>query len=330
MRRCFGVFIPQIPNGMEVLLMRHLFVINPTAGKHTDPQELIRQIGTIMEHRSETYEVHITQFPRHGEELIRTAAKESDEPMRVYVFGGDGTLNEAVNAAAGYDHVAITVCPTGSGNDFLKIFGDTKELFHDIQALVEGDEAVFDLIECNGRYSINLASVGLDARVGVGMTDFKHLPLVSGKAAYNLSLVYNVLRSIKDHLIIELDGETLEGDFALVAVCNGRYYGGGFCPVPQAMPDDNMLYFVTVNAVSRLKIAALVSKYAAGEGDQYPDLIHISRGKELTIRGKKPLIAQLDGEKMVSEKLRFRLSPKKIHFLYPKNASWMPATAESK
>lgn len=305
--------------------MRHLFVINPTAGKHTDPQELIHEIGSIMESRPDTYEVHITQFPHHGEELIRDAAQKSDEPLRVYVFGGDGTLNEAVNAAAGHDHVAITVCPTGSGNDFLKIFGDTQDQFEEIRNLIDGKEAVFDLIECNGRYSINLSSVGLDARVGVGMTDFKHLPLVSGKAAYNLSLVYNVLRSIKDHLVIELDGERLEGDFALVAICNGRYYGGGFCPVPQAMPDDNMLYFVLVKAVSRFQIATLVSKYGAGLGDQYPDLIRICRGRELTIHSKKPAIAQLDGEKMVSNVLAFRLSPKKIHFIYPKSASWAPA-----
>ncbi len=304
--------------------MRHLFVINPTAGKHTDSNELMRQIDDIMEGRPGSYKIRVTETPHHGEEMIRAAALESDEPLRVYVFGGDGTLNEAVNAAAGYNHVAITVCPTGSGNDFLKIFGNTQGYFHNIAALVEGEEAVFDLIECNGRYAVNLASVGLDARIGVGMADFKHLPLVNGKMAYILSLLYNVFKGIHDHFEVDLDGEHFEGEYALAAICNGRYYGGGFCPVPQAMPDDGSLCFVLVKAVSRLQIAALVSKYGAGQGDQFPDLIRICKGKSLTIRTQKPAIAQLDGEKLVSDLLSFRLSAKKLRFIYPKNASWAP------
>ncbi|MBQ3089472.1 MAG: YegS/Rv2252/BmrU family lipid kinase [Oscillospiraceae bacterium] len=306
--------------------MRHLFVINPTAGKNTDPQELIHQIGSVMEQRNDSYQVRITQFAQHGEEMIRAAAKESDEPLRVYVFGGDGTLNEAVNAAAGYDHVAITVCPTGSGNDFLKIFGQTRSHFSNLEELVDGEEAVFDLIECNGRYSINLASVGLDARIGVGMVDFKHLPLVSGKLAYLLSLVTNVIKKTRNHFRIRLDGEAIEGDYTLVAACNGRYYGGGFCPVPTAMPDDNTLYFVLVKAVSRLQIAALVKKYGDGRGDEFPELIRICRGKEMIVESPEPTIAQLDGEKMESNLLSFRLSAKKIHFIYPRESSWAPAS----
>ena len=56
--------------------------------------------------------------------------------MRIYACGGDGTLNEVVNGAAGFDNAAVTCVPKGTGNDFLKLFGPRfRELFYDLEAL---------------------------------------------------------------------------------------------------------------------------------------------------------------------------------------------------
>lgn len=304
--------------------MRHLFIINPAAGKHTDPEQLSQAIRQVMKEYTGRYAIRLTTHRHHAENMIRTAAENSQEPLRVYVFGGDGTLNEAVNGAAGQDHVAITVCPQGSGNDFLKIFGKDQARFSNLAELLDGDVATFDLIECNNRLALNICSLGLDARVGVEMTDFKRLPLVNGSMSYILSLVSNVVEGTRDHYEVELDGERLDGCYTLFAVCNGRWYGGSFCPDPTAMPDDGKLSFLLVKGVGRLKVASLVQKYASGQGAQYPDLIRISHGRELRIRCRKLSVAQLDGEKLVSDLLSFRLSAKKIHFIYPKGASWAP------
>lgn len=302
--------------------MRHLFIINPAAGKHTDPEQLSQAIRQVMKSYTGQYAIRLTTHRHHAENMIRTAAEQSKEPLRVYVFGGDGTLNEAANGAAGFDHVAITVCPQGSGNDFLKIFGKDQIRFTNLSELIEGDVATFDLIECNNRLSLNICSVGLDARVGVEMTNFKHLPLVSGNLSYLLSLVSNVVKGTQCHYQVELDGKRMDGTYTLIAVCNGRWYGGSFCPDPTAMPDDGKLSFVLVKGVGRLKVAALVQKYAAGQGAQYPELIQICTGQELRVRCDRPSIAQTDGEKLVSDLLSFRLSAKKLRFIYPKGASW--------
>lgn len=305
--------------------MRHLFIINPAAGKHTDPEQLSQAIRQVMKSYSGHYAIRITTHPHHAENMIRTAAEQSSQPLRVYVFGGDGTLNEAANGAAGLDHVAVTVCPQGSGNDFLKIFGKDQVRFSNLSELLEGEVATFDLIECNNRIALNICSVGLDARVGVGMTDFKHLPLVSGNLSYLLSLVSNVAQGTRAHYQVELDGERLDGSYTLIAVCNGRWYGGSFCPDPTAMPDDGKLTYILVKGVGRLQVAALVQKYASGHGSQYPELIRMCTGRELRVRCDKPEIAQTDGEKLVSDLLSFRLSAKKLRFIYPKGASWAPA-----
>ena len=102
--------------------MRHLFLINPVAGKGIRPTETAEEIQQLMKNRPDTYDIRVTEYKGHAEELTHRAAEESGEPLRVYAFGGDGSLNEVVNGGAGYDHVAVTVLPRGSGNDFLKLF----------------------------------------------------------------------------------------------------------------------------------------------------------------------------------------------------------------
>ena len=55
-----------------------------------------------------------------------------------------------------------------------------------------------------------------------------------------------LFKGIGPHWTVELDGETIEDDFSLVSVCNGRYYGGGFMPVAEARMDDGVLNTLVV------------------------------------------------------------------------------------
>ncbi len=72
------------------------------------------------------------------------------KPVRLYACGGDGTLNEVVNGAAGHANAAVTHFPGGSGNDFIKIFSDPAA-FRSLPRLLDAEEATFDLIRCNGQ-----------------------------------------------------------------------------------------------------------------------------------------------------------------------------------
>ena len=48
-----------------------------------------------------------------------------------------------------------------------------------------------------------------------------------------------------------IDGETLNVDCLMCAICNGRTYGGGFCAAPEAQPDDGWLDVYIIRKVSR-------------------------------------------------------------------------------
>lgn len=302
--------------------MRHLFIINPVAGKNMNVEAVTQEINQVMDGCGEDWTVLTTKGPGDAESITAAWAQESEEELRIYALGGDGTLNEVVNGAAGHAHVAIGCCPMGSGNDFVKTFGKDSWRFRDLKALVEAKDYTLDLIDCNGRQSINICSVGLDARVGTEQAEYKKLPLVSGKMAYVLSLVVNVVKGIHRPYELEIDGVAMAGSYTIITACNGQWYGGSFNAAPDAVPDDGLLDFIVVDGVSRLTVAGLVKKYGAGRAKDFPELIHCYRGKQIKIKCDRESVVNVDGEALRATEITFALSEKKIRFLVPAGAEW--------
>lgn len=295
--------------------MKHLFIINPAAGKYDRTYEYRAAIQQIAGSRGLDYTIKISQAPGDCTRIAREAA-QSGEEYRIYACGGDGTLNEVVTGVAGYDNVAVTHYAGGSGNDFVKIF-DHPEPFHDLRSLMDCREYTFDLVRCNESFALNICSVGLDARIGTSVAKYKRLPMVSGSMAYVLSTVVNTVKGVSEHYRVIVDGQELEGKFTLICACNGRFYGGGFNPVPEADPSDGMLDVLLVKKVSRLKVAAVVGKYKNGLYAQYPDLITHIRTDKLTILCDKDTPVNLDGELRMAREVNISMAKEKIRFFYP-------------
>lgn len=301
--------------------MRHIFIINPTAGKKQSTKALVDSIQTL----DLPCEIVFTERPGDGCRAARAAA-ESGGAVRIYACGGDGTLNEVVNGAAGFDGIAVTNVPIGTGNDFLKIFGkENKARFSDLKALSEGPQAAMDLIDCNGRLGIDIVCTGLDARVAVDKDKYNSFPLVSGIGAYAISAVANVLfKRISQPVVVDMENYHFEGEATIICVCSGRYYGGGFMPVGDNMPDDGLLETLVVRKVDRLTFFRLVGEYGRGRYARYPNLIQYGQGNGVTVRSPQELVAVVDGEPLRAKELTIRLSDKKVNFFYPAGLSYLP------
>ena len=257
--------------------MKHLFIINPAAGSHDRTKEYSVAIHEICSARDLDYRIEVSTAPGECTRLAREAARTGEE-VRIYACGGDGTLNEVAAGAAGFSNAAVTVFSGGSGNDFVKLFDDPKAFF-DLERLLDAQEAQFDLIRCNGDIALNICSVGLDARIAADVASYKRLPLLHGFRAYVASTVVNVVRGISEHYVVEVDGETLDGEFTFVCACNGRFYGGGFNPVPEADPADGLLDVLLVKKVSRLQVPFVIGKYKNGQYKELPQLVRHLRAK---------------------------------------------------
>ncbi len=300
--------------------MKHLFIINPAAGSRDRTGEYTQVIKRACTQRGLDYRIAVSAAPGDCARLAREAALTGEE-YRLYACGGDGTLNEVAAGAAGFSNVAMTAFTGGSGNDFVKIFSET-EPFRQISRLLDAEETEFDLIRCNDDISLNICSVGLDARIGTDVATYKRLPLLSGFRAYAASTVINVIRGVSEHYKVEINGETIDGDHTLVCACNGRFYGGGFNPVPDADPTDGFLDVLLVKKVSRLKVAQVVSKYKAGKYADYPHLIRRFRTKELKIICDQPTPVNLDGELRTAQEVVIRIAKEKLRFFYPRGLTF--------
>lgn len=298
--------------------MKHLFLINPAAGKRGSTDALCRQIVDTFTALGLDYEIFLAAAPRDCEARARAAA-ESGEPVRLYACGGDGTLNEAVNGAAGYDNAAVTNVPKGTGNDFIKLFGPTyRSAFSDLAALAAGPQSAFDLMDCNGRLGIDVCCAGVDARIAADVHKYKSIPLLNGMAAYSLSLIVNVLFKGLSRPTRILAGDTvLDGESTIICICNGRHYGGGFMPVGDAQPDDGILDMLVVPKVGRLTFFRLLGAYAKGRYREHPEVLAHFHGQSFAFSSPQELTAVVDGEVIHAKDFHVSLSPKKVWFFYP-------------
>ena len=308
--------------------MKHLFIINPAAGSRDRTADYTTKIEKAFQNREDTYEIKVSQAPGDCEKLTRQAAATGEE-YRIYACGGDGTLNEVVQGAAGCENVAITAFSGGSGNDFTKLFDD-PEAFFEIERLLEPDEEKFDLIRCNDNYSLNICSVGLDARIGTDVANYKRLPWLQGFRAYAASTVVNVIRGVAEHYVVEVDGERIDDKQTLICACNGRFYGGGFNPVPDADPTDGLLDILVIRKVSRFQVAKVIGKYKKGLYKQLNHLVRHFRTDKVRILCDGPTSINLDGELRTAQTVEMSVAKEKVRFFYPKGLSWKKVPAAVK
>lgn len=302
--------------------MKHLFIINPIAGgKRHDPENTVRLVEEAMSGRNERYEIFITKAPEDACSKIDEDAQIEHE-LRVYGCGGDGTLNECVNGACGHDNVSVTQYPCGTGNDFLRMFGDGSKFFSDISALVDGDVHKLDLIRVNGKYCVNICSVGIDARVGTDVHKYDSMPLLGNKAGYLISTAVNVFKGINSRFTVKTDGIDETGDYALICACNGRYYGGGFNPVPDARPDDGYMDVLITSSVKLTALPTLLGKYAKGQYRELTKYIRHIKTKKIRISADNDFVVNIDGEAMYTDKVEFEILPGILNFICPKSVKF--------
>ncbi len=297
--------------------MKHLFIINPNCGKGISYERCTNGIVDAMKDEGITdYEIHVTQGPNDGYEYAK-AQVDKGEPIRVYACGGDGTLWEVVNACACKENAQVAAFPLGSGNDFIRIFGDKKDL-RNVKDHINGTVMDFDLIKCGDEYAINQCSMGLDAEVCARQAKLKKLPFIKGEAAYTLGVLLQFFGNMKKTFKIKIDDdEEFESDVLFCLAANSRWYGGGYFAAPKALTYDGELDFVIVKKdVLRVALLPLIDKYKKGQHLTW-DRTTYKRGKKITIKSQKTAAVNIDGEVRFGDEVTFEIVEKGIKFVVP-------------
>lgn len=302
--------------------MKHIFIINPNAGKSDQTNyisTIVHQLFTNREIEG-TYRIEKTTSQQDTIDIARKYALKGEKAV-LYACGGDGTLNDVLNGCMGYDNITLSHLPIGTGNDFIKYFGNkAKEDFLNLKELMNGNIVDVDVMKVNDHYSLNITNIGLDAMVAYNVDKFKRIPFIKGKSAYQISIAYSFFTSIAHYMDITVD-DVKEKDncFSIVVFANAKYYGGNYKASPLSDVQDGLMDIILIPKLSRPKILKLLPVYEKGQhlDESLKDIVHYKRAKKVEIKADKPIALCLDGESVILKNPTIEIFDKKIKMLVP-------------
>ena len=204
------------------------------------------------------------------------------------------------------------------GNDFVRSISKYKSLRKIIKKSIDLKSSKCDLILVNKKYySINLLSVGFDSLVGKNVNKFRWIPFVSGSFKYNLSIFYTLLQNKNFKLKIRIDNEKIYKNlYTLVAISNGKYYGGGICPNKDANTKDGILDICIIDKTSVITKLKLLPKYKKGLHSDLKEAYFEKCKESINIVSNHEFPISIDGEIIYSNKLNCKLLKNQINIVY--------------
>ena len=277
-------------------MKEYFLIINPTAAGGRVEKVWEKQIKPFLDERLK-YDYEFTTHPGHATDIARTRVNEGYKV--ICTVSGDGTHNEAMNGILRADRPGVFAAFTvGTGNDIPTVFGIPEG---DIDALVDclinGKNMKFDLGYCEkaDRYFAGVASMGFDAEVADRSN--KSGKKRRGTWNYKLAIFKTILKFKPYNIIIEPDNsEPITGKRMLIAIGNGKRYGGGMHICPEASPTDGKFHGTSLKKISRLSLLRLFPQTYDGK-----HLVHkeIETFEGIKIRISSPdksCLYQVDGE----------------------------------
>lgn len=306
--------------------MKHIFVVNPAAGKGKNIPSLLASITYACEDLKVEYDIYHTQSAGDATVYVSEKCKQNpDQSFRFYACGGDGTLSEVLNGAVGYDNAEIAVIPTGTGNDFIRTFRH-PEYFSAIQKQILGTAQKIDLLKYNDRYALNIVNVGFDCDVVRKVAEIKRRSFVPSKLAYIMGIAAVFTKPLGKRFKVTIDdNEAFEDEFMLCAMANALYYGGGFKAAPLAKLNDGYMDLCLVDLVSRSDFIRIIPKYKAGqhvdeEGNSNYPFVRYQKCKKVVIESEETAGVCGDGEISPFNKVVVEVIPGAIAFSIPKDS----------
>jgi YegS/Rv2252/BmrU family lipid kinase len=301
-------------------------IVNPRSGGGRAGRTF-RDVHAVLERRLGPVDVSFTQRPGHGIELAREAARAGTKV--VVAVGGDGTLHEVANGVLdARSDAAVAYVGQGTGGDFRRSLGIDHRLDAYVDAIAEGRDRRVDVgkVVYHGgqggeeqtRWFVNILSAGMSGLVVRYVGGLSRV--LGGQAAYYWASVRALARSRRGHLrcdvVLEGEKERREVDAFLIAVCNGRYFGGGMHVAPMAKVDDGRFEVVSIDAPSKLAFPEVSKHMYKGTHLSRPGAQHFACDRiAIDLQGERVrdvFLLEVDGEPLGGLPLDVELLPRAL------------------
>jgi diacylglycerol kinase (ATP) len=296
--------------------MKVAVVANPTSGRGKGAM-LIPRVEGVLRSLGVEHTTHVSQSAQDPERLARTAAADGADV--VAALGGDGHIGACVNGVmnAGAS-AALAVIPAGTGNDFARLIGmNPKEPLGAVRVLREPTVKRIDVVRLKlpqgERYYVNVGSAGFDSEANAYANRMRWF---KGKTRYVIATFLLLPGFRAARFGITVDGERHDVPGMLIAVGNGRSYGGGMRVCPDAKVDDGVLDITVVGEVSKLDFIKTFPKVFTGRHVSHPKVKQF-RGAEVAITAERTLQVFADGEHAGTLPAAFTVLPSALGVVVP-------------
>jgi diacylglycerol kinase (ATP) len=301
--------------------VKPLLVVNPTSGGGATGRTFAAMKETI-ERALGPVDVAMTERSGHGIDLAREGAI-AGAPL-VIAVGGDGTLHEVVNGLMQAKGTAqLGVIAQGTGGDFRKTLGLEHRLDKYLDALKSGRTRAVDVGKFTGggktdHYFVNILSAGMGGLVDRYVADASRM--LGGTAAYFGASLRALVNARLGNVMatVTKDGQTTTQPIRsfMIAICNGRYFGGGMHVAPMAEVDDGVLELVALGATSKIGFAMTSRGIYTGSHIGQAGTVHL-RGQKIVLDlanedARSVYLLDVDGEPMGSLPLTVEVVPKAL------------------
>ena len=200
-----------------------------------------------------------------GEASLYARKLALDGAELVIAAGGEGTISEVaeslLRAGAG-THLGIM--PAGTGSDLARCLGLDGDVAAAAARIASGarrtiDAGCVNYVDGHGalasRHFINISSLGVSGPTARAVNDARTGDRASGQVLFLWHTVRELIRYRFQEVRITIDDQPpVEARIALVAVANGRFFGGGMMIAPDALLDDGLLDIVVIHGRSKLSL----------------------------------------------------------------------------
>lgn len=295
--------------------MKPCIIVNPVAGRVSELNELLKRIERLRPNK-----VQLTRRAGDAETFARKAIVAGCN--NVIAAGGDGTLNEVVNAVArarDARKISVGVLPLGTGNDFARSLELPEEMEDNIDILQAGETTQIDLVRVKSkrtRYFVNVSAGGFS-----GVVDEKVTPAIKrawGPLAYvrGAASALPQLHAYRTTIGFD-DKERLSLDLYNVIVANGRFVAGGLPIAPDADPSDGLLDIILIPSQPAAEFALVAAQILLGKHVSN-DAVIFRRATKMEVNSHPAMSFNVDGELVGNEPAVFQVVPRALNFITSK------------
>ncbi|ASK62264.1 diacylglycerol kinase [Virgibacillus phasianinus] len=288
---------------------RVAIIFNPNAGK----DKLKQSIGTIVQKLLQSYRevtIYQTEKPGDGADYVDKIAENVD---LLIAAGGDGTVNEIINALCALQNRPIfAIIPGGTSNDFSREIGISQNPLKATDQLLEQKVESVDVGKTNQQYFLNFWGIGLITEVSSAVDSDSKATL--GRMAYYLRTAQTVSDVDPFHLQVESEDYQFNGESVMLIVGNGTFTGGIQPFFPNGDVQDGLLDVLLIKETSLQTFWSMIQSKMTPEISNENGMIYFQT-KRLSVSANPTQEIDCDGESHYSTPTTISILPGHLRML---------------